>query len=157
MPLANVVSRLHSDVSFFWLLTFSDPTSNVELRAVSNLEDVTSRGNLYKAFPFEVTLPPDDGTKPQNAQVRFPNVGRELMDLVRRYQPDQRPNVLLELVLSSSLDTVEKRIDFLTLADASYDALSITFTLAYSNIFERKTSGNTYDAYEWPGLFFALK
>lgn len=157
MPLVDLVNDLHSDDALFWLLTFEDPNSNVTLRAVSNLEDVISRGNTYTAFPFDVTLPPDDGQRIQNLTLSFPNVGRELMEFVRNYSPETPPNVIVELVLFSDPDTVEKRIDFLQLGTITYDALVVNMQLTTNNIFARKTCYNTYDYANFPGLFFSLK
>ena len=157
MPLVTAINQLHGQDALLWLLTFSEPNSNVVYRAVSNLEDVVSRGQTFTAIPFEVTLPPDDGQRFQNLQISFANVGRELMQLIREYQPSTPPLVKLELVLSDAPDTVEKTIDFMRLESASYDALSITFTLSGSNIFQRKTCQATYDSWEFPGLSFALK
>lgn len=157
MPLATVVNDLHSDDALLWLLTFRDYTSGLVLRAVNNLEEVTSRTFRYQPFPFELTLPPDDGDRFQTLSLTFPNAGRELMQLIRKYAPDQPPLVKIELVLANSLDTVEKTIDFLTMTNASYDALAVTITLAPANIFQRKTCQATYNSTEFPGLFFALR
>lgn len=159
MPLVNVVNQLHSDDPLLWLLTVRLPiiTANrTVLRAVSNLEDVVSRGETFSAFPFQVTLPPDDGQRIQNLIITFPNVGRELMQVVREYRPTQPPEVLLELVLGNNPNVVEKTIDLLTVQSASYDALAVTFTLSGNNSFSRATSAARYDQREFPGLFWAM-
>jgi len=162
MTVANIVSNINVSEAFFWLLSFDDyikeePENLIRLRAVNNLEPVDSRGDTYDAFPFEITLPPDDGQKPQSLKLTFPNVGRELMELVREYPAEFAPEVKLELVLSSAPDVVEKTIDFMRVADVTYDALSITFTLASSSVFARKTCTGTYNQSEFLGLFWGLK
>lgn len=156
MPLVNVVNSLNVDEALLWLLTIEDHAGNQTLRAVNNLESVVSRGHTYEAFPFDLTLPPDDGQKPQNMQLTFANVGREAVDLVRRYQSDRPPTVKLELVLSSDPDVVEKSIDFMTVTTAEYDPVEIRFSLASNFIFNRKTCLARYTSEEFPGLFFAL-
>lgn len=157
MPLVNVVNDQNITDALLWLLTFYDPAGGMYLRAVNNLEDVVSRKNTFTAFPFELTLPPDDGQKPQNVQLTFANVSRGLVPLIRQYESGQAPTVLLELVLSSSPDTVEKRLDFLTVASCEFDALAVRFTLANTYIFNRKTMTATYNAEEFPGVYFPLK
>lgn len=157
MPLARIVNTPQVNEALFWLLTFTDPDDGTVLRAVNNLEDVTSRGDVFTAFPFGVVLPPDDGQKIASLDLVFPNVGRELMQLVREYEPGLKPKVKMELVLSLDPDTVEKTVDFMEVADVNYDALDITFNLVSSSIFNRKTCTGTYNQSEFPGLFWGLK
>ena len=157
MPIATVVNNINIEEAFLWLLTFTDYDDNVDLRAVNNLEDVTSRGNVFTAFPFAIALPPDDGQKPQNLKLSFPNVGQELMQLIREYEPNLAPKVKLELVLSTTPDVVEKLVDFMTLANVTYTATDISFDLSSSSIFARKTCTATYNQAEFPGMFWALR
>jgi hypothetical protein len=157
MPISPIANLLNSDVAFLWLLTFKSYDGTPALRAVNNLEDVISREHVYTAFPFELTLPPDDGQKPTQLSLTFPNVGRELMALVRRYSPERAPQITMELVLSSDPDVVEKKIDFLRVTSAEYDAMAITFTLNSTNIFGRKTCSAIYNQAEFPGMFFSMR
>jgi len=157
MPLATIVNSPQITDALLWLLTFTDDDTNVVLRAVNNLEAVTSNGELFEPFPFELVLPPDDGKKPQNLTVAFPNVGRELMTLVREYPPGVHPQVRFDLVLSSAPDTIEKTVDFMEVISVSYDAMAINFQLASSSIFARKTCSATYNQAEFPGLFWGLR
>ncbi|MBW1803819.1 MAG: DUF1833 family protein, partial [Deltaproteobacteria bacterium] len=66
MALASIVNSQQVQDALLWILEFTDHNGATVLRAVNNLEDVTSNGNLYTAFPFELTLPPDDGQRPQS-------------------------------------------------------------------------------------------
>ena len=157
MPLATVVNSPQIDEAFLWLLTFTDFQTNIVLRAVNNLESITSRGDVFEPFPFDIVLPPDDGQKPQNLKLNFSNVGQELMKLVREYPPGSNPIVKFELVLSNSPDTVEKVIDFMEVLVVNYNALGISFELGASSIFARKTCTGTYNQIEFPGLFWGLK
>lgn len=156
-PIATVVNDLIIEEAFLWLLTFYDYKSNTVLRAVNNLEDIVSRGQTYTAFPFQLTLFPDDGEKQPNLSLTFPNVGQELVTLVRQYEADKPPRIKFELVISNALDTVEKTIDFLTVASVQYDAMQMTFNLASGFIFNRKTCTKTYNTNEFPGIFFAIR
>jgi len=156
MPLASIVNSQQVQDALLWILEFTDHNGATVLRAVNNLEDVTSNGHLYTAFPFELTLPPDDGQRPQSLSLTFPNVSQDLVHLIREYAPGLNPSVKIQLILSSSPDTIEKTIDFLMVVNVTYDALTITFDLAPSSIFARKTMTATYNQAEFPGLFFAL-
>jgi len=158
MPeIATVVNNINIDEVFLWLITFTDYQNNDELYAVNNLEDITSNGQLFTAFPFQLTLPPDDGQKPQSLTLDFPNVGRELMQLVREYEAGKPPKVKLDLVLASDPNVIEKTIDFMEVGAVEYNVLDIKFTLISSSIFARKTCIGTYNQAEFPGLFWALR
>jgi hypothetical protein len=136
-------------------MTITDPESSTVLHVVNNLENVTSRGIEYTAFPYEIVLPPDDGTAPSSVKVKTYNCGKELMEILRGTLDP--PRVKLELVLSSDTDVVEKTIDFMVLRNLSYDVESVSFDLASSSIFARKTCSAKYTQGEFPGLFFNLQ
>ena len=154
MAIDAVVNAQTTDVALLWLITVTDPASNVVLRGVNNLEDVTSRGNVYTAFPFDLVLPPDTGDRPQNLQLSVANVGRELIQVLRGQLAP--PQVKLELITSAAPNTVEKALDFFTVRNATYDAMAISFTLSPSNIFARKTMTGTYNSLEFPAMFWTL-
>lgn len=156
MTLVRVVNTPHVDIALLWLLTFTDPSNNVVLRAAANLEDITSNGHVYTAFPFSIVLPPDDGERISSLKLVFANVGRELMDLVRRYPPGFHPQVRFDLVLSDQPDVIEKTIDFMEVGNVTFDALSITFELNSSSIFARKTCVANYNQAEFPGMFWGI-
>lgn len=155
MPLINQVNQMHGQVAYLFLMTISDPESNTVLRVVNNLEDVTSNGEVYTAFPFEIILPPDTGTAPSGVKVKTVNVGAELMEILRGTLDP--PKVKLELVLSDAPDVVEKTIDFMVLRGLEYDVNSVSFDLTSSSIFARKTCNGIYSQNEFPGLLFSLQ
>ena len=154
MAIDAVVNQNTTDVALLWLLTVSDPASKVVLRAVNNLEDVTSRGEVYTAFPFDLVLPPDTGDRPQNLQLSVANVGRDLINVLRAQM--EPPEVKIELVTSTMPDTVEKTLDFFKVRSAQYDAMAINFTLSPSNIFARSTCTATYNGHEFPAMLWSL-
>lgn len=157
MPIHEIINERHTDNPLLWLVTFRTFDDMPVLRGVNNLEDIVSRGKTYKAFPFGLTLPPDDGKKPTSVTLTISNVGRELIELLRGYSPDKTPQITLELVTGHDPDTVEKNIDFLTIASANYDALQITLTLASHGIFGRPTCSAKYTQAEFPGMFFGIR
>ena len=157
MSIVRVVNAPSTDDAFLWLLTFNDPNSQTVLRAVNDLKPVTSRGDQYEPFPFDVRLPPDDGSHSPAVQIIFPHVGRELGRLVREHAPHMRPIITMELILASNPDLVEKRIDFLEVNAADYDAAQITFSLSAGSIFGRKANPNIYDQAQFPGIFWSIR
>ena len=149
------VNNQHQEYAFLWLMTIRDAESNTTLRVVNNLEDVTSGGQVYTAFPFEVTLPPDDGGTPQSLKVTTVNASRDLIEIIRgTLEP---PTVRLDLITSNNPNLIHKSIDFMQVGGVEYDALTVGFDLVSSSAFARKTQQYTYTLAEFPGLFYALQ
>ena len=149
------VNNQHQEHAFLWLMTIRDAETNTTLRVVNNLEDVTSNGQVYTAFPFEVTLPPDDGGTPQSLKVTTVNASRDLIEIIRgTLEP---PTVRLDLITSNNPNLIHKTIDFMQVGGVEYDALTVGFDLVSSSAFARKTQQHTYNQAEFPGLFYALQ
>ncbi len=149
------VNNQHQEHAFLWLMTIRDAESNTTLRVVNNLEDVNSGGQVYTAFPFEVTLPPDDGGTPQSLKVTTVNASRDLIEIIRgTLEP---PTVKLDLITSNNPNLIHKTIDFMQVGGVEYDALTVGFDLVSSSAFARKTQQHTYNQAEFPGLFYALQ
>lgn len=151
----NTLHADHDDHAIFFLMNITSPQLDQPLYLVNNNEAIISRGVVYEPFPFDVVLPPDDGSKPQALKLNTFNLSPEFMDLVRQTQ--EPPLVKFEIVSTRDLNVVEKSIDFMQVGAAEYDALSVSFTLASSNFGARKTLQAMYSQVEFPGLFFALQ
>lgn len=149
------VNTTHTDVAFLFLMTITEPSSGTVFRVVNNLEDVASNGETFAAFPFDITLPPDDGGTPQSMKVTTFNASRDLIEILRgTIEP---PEVKVELITSNNPDDIHKRIDFLRVAGVEYDALNVSFNLVATSAFARQTQRHTYNQAEFPGLFYALQ
>jgi len=149
------VNSTHADVAFLFLMTITDSDSGTVFRVVNNLEDVVSNGQTFNAFPFEITLPPDDGGTPQSMKVSTFNVSRDLIEILRgTLEP---PEVSVQLITSNNPDDIHKTIDFLRVGSVEYDALTVSFDLVASSAFARQTQRHTYNQAEFPGLFYALQ
>ena len=149
------VNSQHQEDAFLWLMTIQDAGSGTTLYAVNNLEDVTSNGKVYTAFPFEVTLPPDDGGTPQSLTVTTVNASRDLIEIIRGTM--EPPSVRLDLITSNNPDVIHKTIDFMQVGGVEYDALTVRFDLVSSSAFIRKTQQHTYNQAEFKGLFYGLR
>jgi hypothetical protein len=153
--LTETGSHTFIEPAYLFLLEINSTQLDEPIYIVNNNEEVVSRGITYEPFPFEVVLPPDDGSKPQNLKLVTFNVHPDLIDLIR--QTVEPPTVKLELVTTADLDFVEKTVDFMTVVGSTYDALNITFDLASSSVFARAALRGKYTQTEFPGLFFALQ
>ncbi len=95
------------------------------LRFVQDLQPMTSRGNVYTAFPFEIRLPADTDEGVAKVLLTIDNVDRSIAAAIRGMSPKIPPTVTVDLVVASQPDIVEISIQDLTLRNVSGDALSI--------------------------------
>lgn len=137
---AGRASAFAQETSEVWLvlLTLSHADLAQPLRFVNNTAAVVSRGETYVGFPFEITLPGEDGEAFGQARIRIDNVDRAIVNTVRSL--DSPLQVLIEVVLASQPDTVEASFDGLTLRSAEYDALVVTGVLRFEEVLSEPVS-----------------
>jgi hypothetical protein len=153
MALTPAINRPTTTEAFFILLTFTSPTSVTDVfRVVNNNEDVVSRGETFTAYPFTINLPSDIEGEPRRASITIDNVSREITRYVR--QALEPPTVKIELVLSSSPDTVEKTVEFLRMVEVTYDAMTVTATLEPFDIMNSPAIEDIYAGDQFPDLVY---
>jgi hypothetical protein len=150
MAIAPAIYQTSTNEAFLWLLTIT--TSNETIRLVNNMEDVVSRGDNYTAYPFNISLPVEDGSKQLSLSLTIDNVDQVLIEAIRGFL--EPPVMKLELVLSSDFDTVEKKIDFLRLGQVEYDQLQIRGQLKPNNVLGNAFPATSYDPAQFPALFY---
>lgn len=149
MAIIPAVYKSSINEAFFTLLTFT-PTTGPVLRVVNNNEDVVSRGIAYAAFPFSIVLAASDGETIPTLTVTIDAIDQQIIELIREFEDP--PAVKLEIVLSSSPDTVEKTVDFLRLIDVQYDAYTVTGRLQQDNFLNLPAVDSIYSGNEFPDL-----
>lgn len=132
------------------LVTLSGPGMGT-LRFAAALDDITSNGDLYKAFPFTLTLPFDDGETLPTLMLSIDNVDQTVIDNVRSATGDI--SVQVAIVMDSDLDTVEQQFSNLVLREINYSSMRINGKLYIDDLLNRKFPGDMYTPDEWPGLF----
>lgn len=132
------------------LLTLSHSSLATPIRVVNNNEDITSRGNVYQAFPFDIILPGQDPDGPPKATLRFDNVDRTAMQAIRAMT--SAPSITLEVILASAPDTVEISFPGLTLRNVNFDSLVIEGELYFESIFNEPITV-TMTPSRFPGMF----
>jgi hypothetical protein len=140
-----------TDELYLALLQVDHTDLGTPLRFVNNSDNVTSGGNVYTAFPFEVRMPDDTEDKEPTAELRIDNVSREIMDEVRSIASP--PEMTLSVVLESSPNTIEWGPLVMDTRGVSYDANVITFRLAYSSFIREPFPYIAFDPVNFPGMF----
>jgi hypothetical protein len=154
MAIIPAMYKSSSDQAFFILLTIQPAAGSAypPLRVVNNLENVTSRGNVYTAFPFAINLPNDDGETQPTMTITIDAVDQSLITLVRELE--EPPTLTMELVMSATPDVVDKSIGFLRLVNVQYDVLQITATLQPVNFMAQRAVDSIYSGTEFPDLVY---
>lgn len=121
------------------------------IRVVANTEDVTSRGDLFVGFPFDVVLPDSREDAPSRARLVVDNVSREIAQAIRSIS--SAPSVLLEVIRAADPDTVEVSFPFFTLRNVKWDALTVSGDLVLEDFTAEPFPAAVFSPASFPGLF----
>ena len=134
---------------FILVIEHTDITT---LRFVANTEDVTSDGNVYTAYPFQINIPlVDSDTQIPTAQLRIDNIDQAIVAAIRGLST--APTITASIILASTPDTVECGPYAFTLKNVTYNAIEITGTLGFEEILNEPFPGDTFNPQNFPGLF----
>lgn len=148
--IAALFSQQTSEV-FLLTLTVSHDDLPATVRLVNNTVDVTSGGELYLAFPFDLVLPNEDNERISRSTLRIANVDRSIIGELRAL--NSPASAVIRVILASEPDTiVAGPFDFL-IRQVAYERLHITCDLAYEDILNNPLPKDTFNPSEWRGLF----
>lgn len=139
-----------SDDPFLMFVTISHPEFPT-IYLVNNTVDQVSRGQVYTAFPMEVTLPTDDGETNREVKISFDNVSLELLDELRSVITPM--DVKIEMVLASDLDTIQLSLEELKLRRVTYDKQRISAILYMDSFLNVELTSEKYTPTSYPALF----
>ncbi|CAB4122650.1 Domain of unknown function DUF1833 [uncultured Caudovirales phage] len=144
------INSQQTDEVWLILLTITHADLPTPIRVVNNNENVTSRSNVFQAFPFEIILPGQDPDSPPKAMIRMDNVDRTVVSLIRNIS--SAPTVLMEVILASQPDTVEISFGSLSLRAVTYDASTIEGELFFEALYNEPITLSMTPS-RFPGLF----
>lgn len=147
----EAVLKQYTDQVFLWLLEIDHDDLDDTLRFVNSREDIVSNGNNYIAFPFEITLPSDDGETISGVQLSISNVDRLITETIRGLATPAE--VTSKIILASDPDYAEAGPFTMTMKSVTYNALTVTGTLSQENILDLAYPGYTFTPSGFPGLF----
>lgn len=147
--LAQIFGQSSND-PFLTLVTLTH-TSFDTIYLVNNTVDITSRGQVYRAFPMKVRLPVDDGESARDFQMEFDNVSLELIEEIRSVTT--QIGVKMEMILTSMPNVVQMSQDDLFISNLSYNALRITATIILDSFLNVAMTSEQYNPDNFPGLF----
>lgn len=150
---AALTSMMAEETSEPWILLLTMDHADLDdpVRVVRNKTDITSNGNLYVGFSFDVNLPTDSGDTVPITSIRMDNVDRRIVDAVRAISSPA--TVKLEVILASDPDVVEITLDNMKMRQVEYDALLVEAVLQYEDVLHQAFPTHTYTPANAPGLF----
>jgi hypothetical protein len=140
----------HADEAFLVLLTITHETIVTPFRFVRNRVGITSRGAAFLASHFEVELPNDAAEVPQ-ARIAVANVDRRIGQALQKLVTP--PSALIELVLASTPDIVERAWDQFSLVEATWDAMTVQGVLSRITYWDEPWPYPRVTPQRFPGLF----
>jgi Domain of unknown function (DUF1833). len=132
------------------LLELSHPDWPEPIYAVNNLENVTSNGTTYTAFPFRVQLPNLDEREPR-AKLQISNVSREIGKAA--WQVTSPIDVQLDIVFASDPDTVLMSVPRLQLRGVTLNNTAVEGELTLDELGSEPAGLLAFNSDSFPGLF----
>jgi hypothetical protein len=145
--------KQHADDPFIVLLTIDSdelPPDVRPIRVARNRKPVVSRGNTYLAYPLAIEEPTDTDQAPECA-ISIANVSRRIGKAVEALITP--PACVIELVLASDPDTVERTWLGLSFVEATWDALQLRAKLQYVEYWDEPWPWVRVTPAGFPGLF----
>ena len=151
LSLISQLLKPSSPDAFLTLMTLSHPNWAEPLRLVDNSSNVISRSLVFTAFPFKITLPPDDGESSREATVIIDNTS---LDIIRKLREvTDEISVKLEMIISSMPDEVQIAVEDLAIRNISYNTETITARLAMDNFLQTEMTSEKYTPARFRGIF----
>ena len=132
------------------LLTIDHADISPAIRVVNNKVAITSNGDIYTAFPFEITLPDNLEDAPPRAKLKIDNVSREIAEAIRLISTPA--DVTIQVVRQDDFDTVEMTWPAMRLTNVRWNALTVDGDLEFENLTSEPYPAHTFSPAEFPGL-----
>lgn len=120
------------------------------IRVVNNKENITSDGEEYTAFPFEIVLPSSQDDAPPQAKLRIDNVSREIGEAIRTISG--APSVTIRVIRRETPDVIEAEFEGMVLRKVNYDALSVEGTLDFEDLTREPYPAFSFNPANYPGI-----
>ncbi len=140
-----------SGEAFVILLTFTHASLAEPIRVSSDAVDTVSRGHIYVAYPFELTLPDDDESRAPRARLIIDNVDRQIVAVLRELTTS--PVLTLEVVRASEPDVVEAVFHDFRLRNVRYDSHVIEADLTIEDFTAEPYPAGSFCPSLFPGIF----
>jgi len=132
------------------LLEISHADLAESIRVVNDKIDITSDGDLYTAYPFEIILPDSREDAPPRAQIRIDNVSREISQAIRSISTP--PSVAIKIVRRETPDIIEMEFSGMKLVNVPYDVLSVSGYLEFEDLTREPYPAHNFNPSSYGGI-----
>ena len=114
------------------LLEIDHSSLSEPIRVCNNKVNITSNGEDYIGFPFEIILPDSKEDSPPTSKLRIDNVSREIGQAIRLISSP--PSVTIKVVRQETPDVIEAEFTGMSMTNVSYDAFSVEADLQFEDL-----------------------
>ena len=130
----------------------SDPTARITETDTELIYGTVSRGSNYLFYPFSLKLPSDEEDGAPKTAIVIDNVSRWLTEAVESIDPRDPVTIDLEVVLSTSPDTVEVSYSDFTLKNVDYDMFEVSGEISMDALFGEPVPAHRMTPGWFPGV-----
>lgn len=132
------------------LLTIEHDDLPDPILVVNNKENITSNGDEYIGYPFEIFPPDSNDSAPPTAKLKIDNVSREIGQAIR--QISTPPLVTIKIIRPETPDIVEMQFPGMRLKNIDYDALTVEGTLEFEDLTREPFPAQTFSPANYRGI-----
>ena len=140
-----------TDKVFLTLLTLTHPSPPLTLRFVNDNKDITSNGDLFIAFPFQIILPSSVANELDVARLLIDNIDRGITTSIRNLSTPA--TIKLEVVLSDDPNNIQLGPLNFTWRIAEWNATAIQGDLRYEELLTEPYPGDRVTPATFSGVF----
>lgn len=133
------------------LLTLDHDDLDAPIRVNNSGADITSNGENFIAFPFDIVLPDDPEGAAPRARLAIDNVDRQIISAVRGLS--SAPTILMQVIRVSDPDVIEAEWPDFKMTNISYDAKTVQGDLTIEEFTTEPYPASVFSPSLFPGLF----
>jgi len=153
-------AALNRETSFLVLQTAEITHTDLDppLRFVNNVEDISVNGVVYTAVGFDLVLPEEKDEGFSRASITINNADQWFTSTLRSLSGEFKIEIALVSATDESADPPEfneVEVSFLPMRilDIEYDAMKVVGNLSYESVADKRFPNDSFDPYNFPGLF----
>jgi len=139
---------------FLHLVTIDHDDLGAPIRLVDNLIDITSRGDLYTAFPIRVVLPPDVPGELPGLDLTIDAIDQSLITALRSISSP--PKISIDVIIASTPDTIEAGPFAFDVTSCEYNANEVRLRLEAERLLSEPYPSGIFSPVAFPMLFQAV-
>lgn len=142
-----------TDEALIILLVIDHSTFDEPIRVCSDGQNVTSNGDEYVAYPFDLLLPDDGEKAAPRARLKIDAVNQIITTAIRTASNLEPPDVSIYMIRASDPDTLEMSIENFKLINVRYNATYAEGDLSVEDFTAEPFPEGSFNPAYFPGMF----